>query len=106
MNHSLNAPVQLAARVISDLQTARHRLMGMAGSPPSWGPRAGRPANPQSHQAILLSHMLGRANDAIKDDFAHIVDGKAPRYEVLLRDKATGELIDPSTGVALNALPS
>ncbi len=87
MNVTLNAPVQLAAQAISTLQSARHAIMAMVGS--------GR--NPLDKQAILLSHMLGRANDAIKDDFARIVDLKHPRFDVVLRDRETGRLVDPNT---------
>ena len=92
---TLNTAVQRAARALSDLQTARHEVMAMGGSPRS----------PQTKQAILLSHMLGRANDAIKDDFARIVDGKLPRFDVVLRDKETGQLFDPATGISLHLLP-
>lgn len=93
MNLTLH-PVQRAARALADLQTARFEIMAMGGSPSS----------PLTQQAILLSHMLARANDAIKYDFTRIVDGKLPRYDVVLRDKETGELVDPASGVSLNLI--
>ncbi len=48
--------------------------------------------------AILLARLLERGNDAMKRDFMRIIDGELPQYDVVLRDKATGQLIDPSTG--------
>ncbi len=94
MSHlSLNAPVQRAAQVISTLQAARFEMMDLVG---------GKSLSSTAYkQAILLSRMFERANDAIKDDFTQITMGQSPRYEVVLRDKKTGGLIDPGTGAPL-----
>lgn len=95
MNLTFNAPVQRAARALNDLQTARSEIMAMVSSP----------RNPIDKQAMLLAHMLARAYDAIKDDFSRITMDLPLKFEVVLKDRKTGELYDPATGVALSDLP-
>ncbi len=90
---SLSTPVQCAAQVMAILQAARFEMMELVGGKSL--------SSPAYKQAILLSRMFERANDAIKDDFTQITMGESPRYDVILRDKKTGGLIDPGTGAPL-----
>ena len=76
-------PLRIAAAVFDHAQQARYQLMAL-------GTLTGLPVN---KKAVLLSQMLSRMNDAVKDDFSRIMMGGLPRYDVVLRDKATGELV-------------
>jgi hypothetical protein len=56
--------IDLTAEVFSIMQQAREKLMRI-------GAEDCRRTSGQ--QDILLSHLLGKANDAIKDEFMHII---------------------------------
>ncbi len=59
--------IKVAARVFSEMQEARRRLLEMGTV---------EPITNSSRQDILLGHMFDNAKDAIKDDFAKITSAK------------------------------
>jgi hypothetical protein len=95
MNPPSRSIIMQAAEALNSLQMAAHTVTSVSTI------RSG----PVDKAGLMLGQMLRRANDAIKDDFAQITMGKLPRYDVILRDKKTGELFDPATGQALSKLP-
>jgi len=59
--------ILLAAKVMSDMQEAKHRLLEMGTV---------EPITDSGRQDILLGMMLDNAKDAIKEAFAKITSGK------------------------------